>query len=411
MSQKFQAPRGTHDVLPSDATWWHVVHTIEDLTRRYGYGRIQTPGFEDTALFARTAGEASDVVHKEMYTFTDRSDRSLTLRPEGTAPDRPRLHPARAAQGAAAGQGVHDRADVPLRRPRPRSLPRALAALRRGDRLGRPGRRRRGDPALPRAAAAAGRDEVRADAELDRRCRLPSGLRRAADGLARRAPGRARRGGAPQARDEPAAGVRRQEPARARGARRRAEDRRLALRRVPQRTSTTSGATSTATGFRTRSSPRSSAVSTTTREPPGSSSAPTRTPTRRSPAAAATTGWSRPSAARRHPASASGRASSGCGLALENEGRLASPAGLDVFFVLDGCIARARAPAPRRGAERGPERRHDYAGRSLKGQLTQAGRTGARAVVIVRGADAAVRVAGSERVVALDDLVATLTAG
>ena len=64
MSLKFQAPRGTHDVLPSDATWWHLVRTIEELTRRYGYGRIQTPGFEDTALFARTAGEASDVVHK-----------------------------------------------------------------------------------------------------------------------------------------------------------------------------------------------------------------------------------------------------------------------------------------------------------------------------------------------------------
>jgi histidyl-tRNA synthetase len=47
---------------------------------------VQTPGFEDTGLFARTSGEASDVVHKEMYTFTDRSDRSLTLRPEGTAP-------------------------------------------------------------------------------------------------------------------------------------------------------------------------------------------------------------------------------------------------------------------------------------------------------------------------------------
>jgi histidyl-tRNA synthetase len=62
------------------------VHTIEELTRLYGYGRIQTPGFEDTALFQRTSGEASDVVHKEMYTFDDRSDRSLTLRPEGTAP-------------------------------------------------------------------------------------------------------------------------------------------------------------------------------------------------------------------------------------------------------------------------------------------------------------------------------------
>jgi histidyl-tRNA synthetase len=86
VSPAFQAPRGTHDVLPSSHLWWHVVRRIEDLTKLYGYGRIQTPGFEDTALFQRTSGEASDVVHKEMYTFDDRSGRSLTLRPEGTAP-------------------------------------------------------------------------------------------------------------------------------------------------------------------------------------------------------------------------------------------------------------------------------------------------------------------------------------
>ena len=86
MSSKFQAPRGTHDVLPSDAAWWRVVRTMEDVAARYGWGRIQTPGFEDTGLFARTSGAASDVVHKEMYSFTDRSDRSITLRPEGTAP-------------------------------------------------------------------------------------------------------------------------------------------------------------------------------------------------------------------------------------------------------------------------------------------------------------------------------------
>jgi histidyl-tRNA synthetase len=86
VSDKFQAPRGTHDVLPSEHRWWHLVRTLEELTARYGYGRIQTPGFEDTALFQRTSGAASDVVHKEMYTFTDRSDRSVTLRPEGTAP-------------------------------------------------------------------------------------------------------------------------------------------------------------------------------------------------------------------------------------------------------------------------------------------------------------------------------------
>ena len=86
MAERFQAPRGTHDVLPGDDLWWHVVRTMEEQAKLYGWRRIQTPGFEDTALFARTSGEASDVVNKEMYTFTDRSDRSLTLRPEGTAP-------------------------------------------------------------------------------------------------------------------------------------------------------------------------------------------------------------------------------------------------------------------------------------------------------------------------------------
>jgi len=86
MPESFQAPRGTHDVLPADANWWGLLARMEETLRRYGWGRIQTPGFEDTGLFARTSGDASDVVHKEMYTFEDRSDRSLTLRPEGTAP-------------------------------------------------------------------------------------------------------------------------------------------------------------------------------------------------------------------------------------------------------------------------------------------------------------------------------------
>jgi histidyl-tRNA synthetase len=85
---KFQAPRGTHDVLPSEQPLWQkVVGTAEELARLYGYGRIQTPGFEDTELFARTSGGGSDIVQKEMYTFQDRGSRSLTLRPEGTAPN------------------------------------------------------------------------------------------------------------------------------------------------------------------------------------------------------------------------------------------------------------------------------------------------------------------------------------
>jgi histidyl-tRNA synthetase len=81
-----KAPRGTHDVLPSDERWWYLVRTMQELTALYGWRPILTPGFEDTSLFERTSGEASDVVHKEMYTFEDRGGRSLTLRPEGTAP-------------------------------------------------------------------------------------------------------------------------------------------------------------------------------------------------------------------------------------------------------------------------------------------------------------------------------------
>jgi histidyl-tRNA synthetase len=83
----FEAPRGTHDILPSEQPLWRLVTSeAERLCSLYGYRPIQTPGFEDTGVFERTSGQGSDVVHKEMYTFTDRGDRSLTLRPEGTAP-------------------------------------------------------------------------------------------------------------------------------------------------------------------------------------------------------------------------------------------------------------------------------------------------------------------------------------
>ena len=83
---KFEAPRGTHDILPSEQPRWRqVVTEFERLCALYGYRRIDTPVFEDTELFARTSGEGSDIVSKEMYTFMDRSDRSLTLRPEPTA--------------------------------------------------------------------------------------------------------------------------------------------------------------------------------------------------------------------------------------------------------------------------------------------------------------------------------------
>jgi histidyl-tRNA synthetase len=87
MSGKIERPRGTHDVVPSEMpVWQRVTGEVERLCALYGYRKVLTPVFEDTALFARTSGQGSDVVQKEMYTFSDRSDRSLTLRPEGTAP-------------------------------------------------------------------------------------------------------------------------------------------------------------------------------------------------------------------------------------------------------------------------------------------------------------------------------------
>jgi histidyl-tRNA synthetase len=85
--ERIERPRGTHDVLPAQQPQWRrVTSEIERLCALYGYRPITTPVFEDTALFERTSGAGSDVVQKEMYTFSDRSDRSLTLRPEGTAP-------------------------------------------------------------------------------------------------------------------------------------------------------------------------------------------------------------------------------------------------------------------------------------------------------------------------------------
>lgn len=80
-------PRGTLDVTAADAPEWHFVEAkIREITRQYGYTELRTPIFEHTELFARGVGETTDVVEKEMYTFTDKGGRSLTLRAEGTAP-------------------------------------------------------------------------------------------------------------------------------------------------------------------------------------------------------------------------------------------------------------------------------------------------------------------------------------
>ncbi len=84
---KYQAPRGTFDVLPAAArTRARIVETAKAVFARAGYEPIATPSFEDTELFERGVGHSTDIVRKEMFTFEDKGGRSLTLRPEGTAP-------------------------------------------------------------------------------------------------------------------------------------------------------------------------------------------------------------------------------------------------------------------------------------------------------------------------------------
>lgn len=86
MSKKIQAIRGMNDLLPDESPLWQYFEgQVRTLMQRYGYREIRTPIVEQTALFARSIGEVTDIVEKEMYTFDDRNGDSLTLRPEGTA--------------------------------------------------------------------------------------------------------------------------------------------------------------------------------------------------------------------------------------------------------------------------------------------------------------------------------------
>ena len=81
------SPRGTADVFGENLqNWLKLERQIRAICRTYGYQELRTPMFEHTELFQRGIGETTDIVEKEMYTFTDRGGRSITLRPEGTAP-------------------------------------------------------------------------------------------------------------------------------------------------------------------------------------------------------------------------------------------------------------------------------------------------------------------------------------
>lgn len=83
---QIQAPKGTKDVLPGESyKWQYIEKEMRDLCRLYGINELRTPIIEHTELFMRGVGDTTDIVQKEMYTFKDKGDRSITLKPEGTA--------------------------------------------------------------------------------------------------------------------------------------------------------------------------------------------------------------------------------------------------------------------------------------------------------------------------------------
>ena len=143
-------------MLPEDAARREYVEArAREILGAAGYRRIETPTFEATELFARGVGEATDIVQKEMYTFDDGGGRSLTLRPEGTAPVCRAYIEHGMHKLAAAGQALVPVELLPRRGAAAGPLPAVLAGRSRGDRLRRPRDRRRADRAARRPARGA----------------------------------------------------------------------------------------------------------------------------------------------------------------------------------------------------------------------------------------------------------------
>jgi len=411
VTERFQAPRGTHDVLPGDATWWYLVRTMEEVTALYGWRRIQTPGFEDTGLFSRTSGAASDVVHKEMYTFSDRSDRSLTLRPEGTAP----------ICRAYLEHGLH-------REPQPVKAY-TIAPMYR---YSAPGRGRYREH-YQLSVEAIGSADPAIDAEIiqlytellgrigvtqwelhlnsigDANCR-PQYVARLNEWLdahesvldddarhkRQTSPLQVFDVKSPQVR-EALAGAPKIGDSLCDDCRAHFEDVRRILDAygVPY---VIDPALVRGLDYYSRTTfefigPDENANSTIC-------------------GGGRYDGLIEQIGGAPTPAIGFGAGVERLILALVNEGRAAGPPRLDVFFVVEPGTARERVlKSLAELRHRGISADVDYAGRSYKGQMTQAGRTGARTVVIVRGDDATIRRQGAdEEVVGLDDVVATLTA-
>jgi len=384
---------------------------MEEVTALYGYGRIQTPGFEDTGLFARTSGEASDVVHKEMYSFRDRSDRPLTLRPEGTAP----------ICRAYVEHGMH-------REPQPVKAY-TIAPMYR---YGAPGRGRYREH-YQLSVEAIGSSDPAIDAEViqlyhellrrlgvtrwdlhlnsigDPNCR-PRYVERLNAWLDEHDTvlddeARHKRATSPlQVFDVKTPGVR------------------AALEQAPKIGESLCDACSAhfeqvcryldLFGVPYVLDPTLvrglDYYSRTTFEFIG----PDENVNSTICGGGRYDGLVEQIGGTPTPGIGFGAGLERLLLAVENEGGAAEPRHLDVFFVVgEGAVRERVLDALMQLRRAGVAADTDYAGRSLKGQMTQAGRTGAATVVVVRGDDAAIRRRGrAEEVVALGDVVATLTA-
>jgi histidyl-tRNA synthetase len=408
MAERFQAPRGTHDVLPTDANWWGLLARIEETLRAYGWQRIQTPGFEDTGLFARTAGAASDVVNKEMYTFTDRGDRSLTLRPEGTAP----------ICRAYLDHGLH-------KEPQPVKAY-TIAPMYR---YGRPGRGRYREH-YQVSVEAIGSDDPAIDAEVIdvyaeilRRVGVTQWelhLNSIGDANCR-----------PQYVERLNAWLDEHDELLGEEARHKRETSPLQVFDVkdPALREALAGAPKIGDSLCAACQEHFDAVrraldgfgipyvldptlvrgldyySRTTFEFIG----PDENANSTICGGGRYDGLIEQIGGPPTPGIGFGAGIERLLLALENEGIVFEQEALDAFVVVDGG-SRERAQVMLQGLRRaGLAADMDYAGRSFKGQMTQAGRTGARAVVIVRAEEATIRRDGGEQAVGLDEVVATLT--
>ena len=177
---ELQAPRGMSDLLPEDEALWRFVRdTAERVAGLFGYSLISTPIVEDVRVFARTSGDESDIVSKEMYVFEDRGGGQARAAPRGHRVRLPRLPGARHGEPPAAGAPLLLRPDVPLRPPAGGPLPPALAVRRRVHRRPLPRRRRRGDRAAAHDLPRVGPRQSRAAHQLDRHGRDAARLHRA----------------------------------------------------------------------------------------------------------------------------------------------------------------------------------------------------------------------------------------